>query len=324
MMRSILATTGVAVVAAALAAACGGDDATPVDWPDAAPPLPLGGLPTASYTTALGDDPADVYYPTDAEPGPFPVAVFLQGGRVDKREYASFAGALAAWGFVVVVPNHHNVVMFPGFEAEGLFSEQQQILDTVVFARAEAAGDGPAAAAIDPSRLAVLGHSYGAAAALAAIQGVCEFPFCPEDGAFAIPPELLGMALLGINTKPRVGSTEIRRTDNAGMPIAIINGRLDSNATAEDTELSFERIEDAPKGLVFIEGANHYALCDRNNPEGPARDPAEPTLEQAESVALSARYAALWLRASGMGDAAARAALEAGEPRVTTRFVFRR
>ena len=294
-----------------------GDPATEATDAAPTPAVPLGGLPTASYETTLLGDPVDVYHPTDDAYGPYPLALFLQGGRVDKSEYAGFAAHLASYGFVVLVPNHDHLVVFPGFEAEGLFSEQQQILDALDFARDEVQRAGATAAGlIDTSRFVLLGHSYGAAAAFAAIQGVCEFPFCPQDGEFALPEELRSMALLGINTKPRVGSDQIRSTANAGMPLAIINGRLDSNATADETTVSYERIADPPKALMFIEGANHYAMCDRNNPDGPAPDPAEPTMPPEESVELSARYAALWLRATGLNDARARSALEDADLRI--------
>lgn len=255
-----------------------------------------------------GEDAVDLHYPTEA--GRFPVVLFLQGGRVDKEQYSIFGESVASHGFVVAIPNHHHVIDFPGFQSEGWFSEQSQITDVMAFARCLDEGDGPLADRIDTDALYLSGHSYGAAVAISALQNECTFPFCPEDGPYTRPPELRAVAGLGINTKPRVGGTEIAATDNVEMPFAIINGASDGNALAQDTVVSYQRIEHPPKARMFIEGGNHYVMCDENNPEGPGADANEPTLAQEEGARLVGRLTALWFLATGEGHDGALQALE--------------
>lgn len=277
-----------------------------------------------TYTTMWGDDPTDVYMP--AGEGPFPIALFLQGGRVDKAEYALFATTLAEHGFVVVIPNHHRVVDFPGFQSEGLFSEQAQIADVLDFMASENSRAGsPAEGRVDASALVLLGHSYGSAASIAAVENRCQFPFCPEDGPYTRPPELRAVALTGITTRPVFGEDAVLPVHNEGMPFAIVNGELDSRARLDDAHLTLERTDDAPKGLLIVQGANHFVMCDHNNPEGASADMAEPTLDQLTGAQLAGRLAALWLLATGFDRTDARtelAALLDDDPNVAGHITF--
>ncbi|MCX8044136.1 MAG: hypothetical protein N3B18_08430 [Desulfobacterota bacterium] len=265
----------------------------------------------ATYETIMttNGDPTDVYYPLGTDNNTaLPIALLLQGGRVDKFYYKGFAMHVARYGFIVLVPNHLNSFSIPGFSAEGLFAEQQQMYDAIAFMRDE--NENPASSVfgkVDTNTLVMLGHSYGAACTIEALQNHCEYPLCSGD-LFVRPPQLKAVALCGINTKPRgkPGDYAIRPVNNAGMPIAIVNGLLDNNAKAHITRQSYAMIEDPPKMLVFINGANHYAMCDMNNPPGPSEDPHTPTLRQEVSVETAARWCALFLRAFALDDAAAR------------------
>jgi dienelactone hydrolase len=254
-------------------------------------------------------DETDVYYPrrteADNATGPFPVALLLQGGKVDKRYYEGYARHVARYGFIVVVPNHVNIFTVPGFSSEGFYAEQRQIEDVLAWMEAENGNAAsPLGGIVDTETLVMLGHSYGAACAIGAIQNTCEYPFCPEGETFERPPQLKAAALCGINTKPRGNpfDVQIRYTDNDGIPIAFINGRNDANAGYCVTRISVDRIKDPPKMAVFIKGSNHYAMCDINNPPGPGSDPNTPTLDQAVSVETSARWSALFLRAYALDD----------------------
>ncbi|MEI6127306.1 MAG: hypothetical protein WCQ99_12220, partial [Pseudomonadota bacterium] len=228
----------------------------------------------AGYETIMvpNGDKTDIYYPVLDSADTmtkFPIALLLQGGRVDKFFYKGFAEHVARYGFIVAVPNHLNSYSMPGFAAEGLFSEAAQIYDYLAFMSAENSNpSSPLAGRVDNATLVMLGHSFGAACTIDAIQNKCQFPFCPEGESFTRPPELKAVALCGINTKPRgkPGDNNIYPTDNMGMPFAIVNGAIDNNAKKDITEISYGLIKDPPKALVFIKGANHYAMCDMNNP----------------------------------------------------------
>jgi len=255
-------------------------------------------------------DMTDIYYPI-AESSDnvtrFPIALLLQGGRVDKFYYKGFAQHVARYGFIVAVPNHMNAIALTGFNSVGLFSEQEQLYDYLAFMTAQNNDpSSPLAGRVDNETLVMLGHSYGAACTIYALQNICEYPLCSGD-SFTRPPELKGAALCGINTKPRgkPGDYTIYPTENRGMPLAFVNGEIDNNAKYDITKESYDLIEDTPKALVFIKGANHYAMCDMNNPPGPGEDPHEPTLRQEISVETAARWCALFLRAYALNDDAA-------------------
>lgn len=263
---------------------------------------------TDSYETKMpqNGDAADIYYPVaDNGTDTFPIALLLQGARIDKSYYSQFARHVAQYGFIVVVPNHINMFSVPGFSEEGLFSEQQQLYDVLAFMASENDNSSsPVQGRVDTETLVMLGHSYGAACTLGAIQNTCEYPFCPEDATFTRPAQLKAAALCGINTKPfgNPFDKKIRATNNHGMPLAIINGNLDSNATYGVTKISYRLIDDPPKALVFINGANHFAMCDMNNPPGPTPQKNEPVISQEVSIETAARWSALFLRAHALND----------------------
>lgn len=111
---------------------------------------------TAARGIAYGEGPRrklDIYLPT----GPIrqhPVIIFFYGGSWNSglREGYGFAGrALAAAGFVVVVPDYRVVpeVYFPGFLSD--------CADAVRWTRANIARYGG-----DPDRVVLAGHSAGA------------------------------------------------------------------------------------------------------------------------------------------------------------------
>jgi fermentation-respiration switch protein FrsA (DUF1100 family) len=289
---------------------------------------------TALYTTTMpqNNDETDIYYPvpddSDSASYKFPVALFLQGGRVNKSYFSEFAKGLAEYGFIVVVPNHDADFLLRGppqlpnfvLRFQGLFPETEQIPDVLDFMSAENADtNSPLYGIVNDEILVLTGHSFGSAVIIDAIQETCEFPLCrPEDSSFTLPEEVKAVALTGINTIPFGDpfNTANRPTANP-VPMAIINGDLDENAKYEDTKDTYEIIENPPKALVFVKGANHYGLCDVNNPGNPnypeddridgtpTPQKVPPTLDQDISIETNARWTALFLRAHALNDTAA-------------------
>ena len=265
-----------------------------------------------SFETTMpqNEDVTDVYYPVveGIFKGycKFPVALFLQGGRVDKQYYSKYAQQVASYGFIVVVPNHISSFTVPGYSATGLFSQQSQIYDVLEFMKQENAdSNSPLNKLVDTGTLVMLGHSYGAACAIDAIQNICEYSFCPPgQTTFTRPEELKAVALTGINTKPYgiPGDTTIRDTHNMGMPIAFIDGSIETRAVYADSITSYGMIDDPPKMLVEVKGANHFGLCNINNPPGPGQDSAVPTIDREVSIETYARWSALFLRAYVLDD----------------------
>ncbi len=118
-----------------------------------------GGTDRVASDIAFGSDPRqmlDIYTPSGS--GKAPVVVFFYGGSWSsgrRQDYAFAARALAAQGFVVVVPDYRLVpqVKFPAFVEDGAAA--------VAWTRAHIADHGG-----DPAHIGVAGHSAGAYIAL--------------------------------------------------------------------------------------------------------------------------------------------------------------
>lgn len=115
---------------------------------------------------AFGPDPRhrlDVHAPASGR-GPWPVAIFFYGGgwnAGDRRDYAWVGKALAARGFLALVPDYrlYPRVRFPAFLEDGALAVRWALENV-----AELGGN--------PGRLALLGHSAGAYnAAMLALDG---------------------------------------------------------------------------------------------------------------------------------------------------------
>ncbi|KPF61515.1 alpha/beta hydrolase [alpha proteobacterium AAP81b] len=118
-----------------------------------------GGVRRVVEGAAFGADPRqalDVHAPAGAKG--LPVLVFFYGGSWAsgrRQDYGFAARALAARGFVIVVPDYRLVphVRFPAFVEDGAAA--------IAWTRANIAAHGG-----DPARIAVIGHSAGAHIAL--------------------------------------------------------------------------------------------------------------------------------------------------------------
>jgi acetyl esterase/lipase len=114
-----------------------------------------------SYTRrtdlAYGADPRhrlDVYLPDAHFPAPRPLVVFFYGGRWetgDKAEYRFVGAALAALGYVAVLPNYR---LYPAVKMPGFMDDAARAALWAFEHAAEVGGD--------PGRFYMMGHSAGA------------------------------------------------------------------------------------------------------------------------------------------------------------------
>ena len=234
---------------------------------------------TIETTITTNGDSADLYFPAASpdEIDSLPVALFLQGANVDKSNYSTFARTVASYGFAVVVPNHLRTLTpppeFPSFPPQtGFFSELEQVNDVLAYVRDEDVS--PIADLIEPDKLVLLGHSFGGAAGLNAIQENCSFPFC--ERWFDRPPELVAGAFYGTDLEQSPPSEDsLAPIDNGAIPIALIRGSNDGRSDPTETEATYNRIQAPPKALVTVEGANHFGITNENNSTNPPDTPAE-------------------------------------------------
>jgi dienelactone hydrolase len=256
-----------------------------------------------SYTTKISANNhiTDIYFPKIANKktskSSFPIALLLQGANVDKANYSNFARIVASYGFVVVVPNH------PGNRPKigtGLFTDTSQIHAVLAQMRLENKNPkSPVTNIVDTEKLGLLGHSLGGAVGLSAIANLCIPVLCPNP--FNRPKELLAGAFFGTNLR-NLTTDEFYPIHNSHIPVALIQGDIDSIALPLRAQATYEQIQNPPKALINILGVNHYGLNNTNNPRGARTDKIKPTLEQNTSIETVARWSALFLRASILDD----------------------
>ncbi|WP_410812212.1 alpha/beta hydrolase family protein [Micromonospora sp. 067-2] len=254
----------------------------------------------STFPSSVGGDPADVYHPvTSRRHTPWPVVLLLQGANVDKANYRAVARRVAAYGFVVVVPNHQRVIA----GRAGLFVVGEQAGWTVDWAAGINSSPGsPLRGRVDADSLLLIGHSFGGATALSLSTGLCTPPF--SDAPLPAPRQLRAIACYGTNNAAPGGSgvTPIANT----VPIALIQGSTDGIAEPADGLATYEAITAPPKLYAELKGANHYGITDTQQPAGAIPDPSPEALHQSVAVAKVARWSALWLRAQ-LGDPVGRA-----------------
>lgn len=251
---------------------------------------------TVAYDVKVNGDETDFYYPST---GRHPVALLLQGAKTDKSFYSEFARELARYGFVVAVPNHTSVPWIVGYSPV-----QSQINDMVDFMND--AGDRGSlgfGARIDPSRMGVLGHSYGGQAVAQAVSNDCGVPTC-FGLWYRLPSEVKAAVLYGVNLKNPLFGTYPRMKNE--VPALFLQGSLDGKADSAGAYKTWEKFKNSPKLYVELCGANHYGICDENNPSGADADPEAPTLDQDVGIETGARWAGAFLRAHVLGDRAAK------------------
>ncbi|WP_193196484.1 alpha/beta hydrolase family protein [Nostoc sp. MG11] len=249
---------------------------------------------------AANGAPADVYYPVlpNSTANQLPIALMLQGALVDKADYSNYAQKVASYGFVVVVPNHERTrTGLDGQAITGFFADEQQVNDVLAQMKLEDAdANSPIFEMVDTEKLGLLGHSFGAYAGLAAIQNINNPNV--SCGDYTRPPELKAGIFYGANFQTPPYSGTFPLIDNQGIPIGLIAGTLDGIANFGDVATTYDKIQDTPKALIVIEGANHYSIANQDSD----RDPNRPTLDQATSIGAIGRWSGLFLRAHLLGD----------------------
>jgi dienelactone hydrolase len=259
-----------------------------------------------STTISANNDVADIYYPkpSDLKSGKysFPIALLLQGALVDKSFYSDYASLVAQYGFVVVVPNHFRPLPVNPSAPPSLLSETSQIAAVLEqMAIENTKPTSPIVSVVDTKRLGLLGHSFGGAVGLLAIANQClrELFLCREP--FTRPKELLASAFFGTNLRNPI-TDEFVPISNDNIAVALIQGDLDGVALPERAKRTFDNIQTPPKAAITLQGANHFAINNVNNPPGAQPDGNNPTLDQAVGIETIARWSALFLRANMLKD----------------------
>lgn len=256
----------------------------------------------ASYTTTSGV--TDIYFPnpSDLKTGnySFPVALLLQGMNVDKSNYSNYASTVARYGFVVVVPNNKRTLAPLG---EGLFGETSQLDAVLAQMRAENSNpNSPVVGIVNTEKLGLLGHSFGGGVGLSAIGNLCLPRYCLTP--FSLPTEVKAGAFYatGLARNPNFNLPVDFIPINNSIPIAIFKGTRDGVIPNFVTDGNYDNIQNPPKTLISLTGANHYGITNTNNPSGSVSDKNIPTIPQDVAIETLARWSGLFLRASILND----------------------
>ena len=261
-------------------------------------------------TISADGDLADVYYPVvpNLTADQLPIALMLQGALMDKSDYsnyaaevANYAAEVASYGFVVVVPNNEQSLIEPPESPEplltGLLADEQQVNDVLAQMMEDADTNSSIFEIVDTSKLGLLGHSLGGYAGLAAIQNINDPAV--SSGDHTRPPELKAGIFYGTNFQTAPNSGVFPAIDNQGIPVGLIAGTLDGVADLGEVASTYVKIQDPPKVLIAIEGANRYSITNTDNL---SRDPNRPTLDQATATGAIGRWSVLFLRSHLLGD----------------------
>lgn len=251
-------------------------------------------------TIAADGNPADVYYPVvpNSSADQLPIALLLQGGLVDKAKYSNYAEEVASYGFVVVVPNNERTITGPdGQPITGLLADEQQVNNVLHQMKVEDVdASSPIFEIVDTEKLGLLGHSFGGYAGLAAIQNISDPAV--SSGDYTRPTELKAGIFYGTNFQSPPNSGTFPAINNQGIPVGLISGTLDGISGFDESASTYAQIQDAPKVLIAVEGANHYGITNEDN----VRDPNRPTLDQAAATEAIGRWSGLFLRSHLLGD----------------------
>ena len=292
----------------------------PADWIHVAP-IVLGTPPGSG-------EEADVYFPApphnvrSSRRTAFPVVAMLQGGLVDKMHYEEFGRQLARFGFVVVIPNHFENL--PPTFTPAPFPSERMIPAVLAQLKVEEVNpSSPLSGIVDTTRMGISGHSAGGAAGLFAIDETCQPPFCFGPPFLPLPAEVQAGAFYGANlcgiggelSDPRCidfGSIppnptgELFAIENSSIPVILVQGSRDGVSTPDQGQATFEHSLTNPQDkFLTLKRANHYGICDANNPLGPCNvnlpgppdpDPIDQTLSQSSSVRRIARSIGKFLR----------------------------
>lgn len=183
-----------------------------------------------------------------ASGGPWPLVVFSHGYGGIRFQSFFWTEQLASHGFVVAAPDHPGNTLLDfgslGDDAATAQSAMDRPIDVAFTADRAIAGELGVAVAIDPARLAVSGHSFGAWTALEVARREPRFgvviPFAPGFRAGSTPDFV----------------AELDR------PIALFGGTLDETCPFESDQHVPYDLAQPPKLLAGVVGAGHLDFSD--------------------------------------------------------------
>ncbi len=213
---------------------------------DTSRPLVSDGQELAPYRSL----PTTVYLPAAA--GRFPLVVFVHGYDVGPSTYQRFCTQLASAGYVVAAPSFPLEDPSRGYPLDR--SDLPNEATDVSFVISSLLHDS-VASEIDPTEIAVAGHSDGADVAL--MVGYQQGLLDPHvDAVIADAPDPMSGAI--------AASTR---------PLLLIQGNADSVVPYSSSQTVYNQVQ-APRYYVTLLGADHLAPIEGGTPWTPVLDDA--------------------------------------------------
>jgi len=229
------------------------------------------------YPASTGSGPIDPNYgavidaPFDPSGGPYPIVLFSHGSCGYPMQSIFLTRLLASRGFIVVAPPHpgNTIYEFPNCGSQtaqvNSFIERPKdmmfVLDQIIAAGQDASS--PFFGAVDASRVAMTGHSFG---------GLTTYLVAAQDPrikvAVAMAPATLG-------------------PQHFTMPSLMMLGHIDSVVSLPAARQAYADSAE-PKLLVEIEHAGHFAFSNGCFPSPDCNPPT--TLTQPEANTSVLRY----------------------------------
>lgn len=232
--------------------------------------------------------------PLEASRGPYPLVLFSHGSCGYPNQSTFLWPAVASRGYVVVAPPHPGNTLFefptcgtPQAQATSFVERPDDIVFALDRVLAASGATSFLRGAIDPSRVAMAGHSFG---------GLTTFRVA------AIEPRVR----LAIPMAPAaIGIAPLR------VPSLLLQGERDSVVDNAAARAVWERSV-TPRWAVTIQDAGHYAFSTLCFPSPDCQPPA--TLSQPEAHAVVRRWLLPFLDWQLKGDARAAAFFAAPPP----------
>ena len=225
-------------------------------------------------------DALDPKYETDAyrditasAAGPFPVVLFSHGYAAYPTLYAFLLTHLASWGFVVVAPDHVERGLLAAVTQCTKVADDAKVLLAARDLAVTKSNDPTSvlSGTIDPSKVAVVGHSAGASAAVRTALDPSVATFVALDGggiggsgAGTTPTTDANGCVQQTTTSTGDGSTTTTAIDSGALPDKpgmLITGGNDQVIPLSRLQPFYDAMN-APKRLVVIEGAGHNSVTD--------------------------------------------------------------
>lgn len=220
-------------------------------------------LPSIVFESAVAHDaPAVLVNPAPVSGGRYPLILVSHGRTGMRIAYSLLCEALAARGFVVIAVDHPGDALNDWLggtfvddrtNETGRVGDSGFLLDVLLGGEASTHGLGlpaPLLAAIDPSRVMSVGHSYGAYTGLAAAAGVR-----------GVQPDARISAVVGL--QPYTRSMSDAALARVRTPTLLVISEFDQTTpTATDGDRPWRLIGAEPTWRLDLAGAAHHASSD--------------------------------------------------------------